>query len=114
MMKDEVWKKKKVYKNTTELWEAIMAAYSNWNLSYSLWVNSSTSCEGYGRKRWEDFILNKSFYPWIQFVLQQSGHFQKIGRKKESAKLSYFYHKFGQKQILPISVLLPWCQVDFL
>ena len=27
MMKDEVYKKKKVYKNTTELWEAIMAAW---------------------------------------------------------------------------------------
>ena len=27
MMKDEVYKKKKVYKNTTELWEAIVAAW---------------------------------------------------------------------------------------
>jgi hypothetical protein len=46
--------------------------------------------------------VSQAIHKASQAAVEQSGHFQKIGRKKEHAKLSYFWHKFGQKQILPL------------
>ncbi len=61
-----MYKKKKVYKNTTELWEAIMAAW------HAIPIETFHSvCESIPQnlvkvreeKGWRNCMLNKSFYP---------------------------------------------------